>query len=120
MVKILGWEIKRIRIDEVYDRCDVCGAYSYTHTRVPVPTQVVRGVNVCHRCRCNEEVRHCLDLEYWHEHPEDVPACRNCGKTVPPEQLQPAVLRDWYFCPECKADPEVIRHHEELLEQMPR
>ncbi len=119
MVKILGWEIRRIRVDDAYDICDVCRQYSYTRKRVAAPTELVRGVNLCPSCRCSGVVRRRLDLEYWHEHPEEVPVCKNCCKSIPPEQLEAAVLRDWYFCPECVSKPEVIRHFE-ALEQKSR
>ncbi len=96
--------------------------YSSEHewVRVEQFPRTHRSVLVCSHCEVDVEVRRLLDLQYWRTHPEHVPACMNCGKSVPPEQIRIAVCLDWYFCSECASDPEVRQRFERLREQASR
>jgi Zn finger protein HypA/HybF involved in hydrogenase expression len=78
-----------------------------------------RGVEVCTRCERKPEVFRRLDLEYWGEHPDRVPSCKHCGKSVSPKQLE-HVLDDWYLCPDCASNREVLRYFDELRLHMSR
>ena len=111
MVRILCWEIKRIGSDCKNCICHVCGF------RI---MREYRGVEVCTGCERKPEVFRCLDLEYWREHPDRVPPCKHCGKAVPPEQLEHVLCDDWYLCPACASNREVLRYYDELRLEMSR
>lgn len=115
MVRILGWEIRRIRVDGAGYTCEACQGHDWISVERPYPKY--EGVRVCSRCEAYVEVRRLLDLQYWRRFPEQVPTCINCGKSVPPEQITAAVCLDWYFCQECASNAEVLRRFEELLEK---
>jgi len=55
---------------------------------------------------------------YWRDYPEKAPPCKHCGNHVPPEQLESAVRRDWFFCGGCADDPRVMLHWERVRRRL--
>lgn len=109
MVKIMGWEIRRIRPER---SCWCCGKFECE--LMPTVLHTYRDEDVCHDCWLNPSNFDRLDARYWREHPDLVPPCIHCGKVVPQELLRSAVCIDWYFCAECRSDQEVLRHFDKL------
>ena len=118
MVRILGWEIRRLRPLHADTTCEMCGGHDSEYVEQPLRTY--HSVQVCSHCEADVEVRRLLDLQYWRAYPRRVPSCINCGKSVPAEQIKIAVCLDWYFCPECASNPEVRKRFERLREESSR
>jgi hypothetical protein len=114
MVRILGWEIRRIIPDR---KCCACNAREWG--LIPARLREYRGKDVCYMC-WGWKVFDQLDAELWSRRPDLVPPCRHCGQAVPPEQLERKVIQDMYFCLECAADSEVIRYWERSNEEWSR
>lgn len=112
MIRIMGWEIRRILPDR---KCCSCERYEWGP--IPVALHDYRGKDVCQQCWGKPGVLDQLDAEYWRTRPDSVPPCQHCGKTVAPDLLRRQVCVDWYFCPECAADPQVIRRFEAIADQ---
>lgn len=75
-----------------------------------------RGQYLCHGC-WNGPVFDRIDLEYWNRYPNDVPVCQNCRKAVPAEQLERMHIIDWYFCHDCRSNPDVVQKWKDLQEK---
>jgi len=111
MMKILEW-IKEWMESRPSKICYFCHARESEDSRLALFH--CRDLLVCSDCI---RLPHCcwaLDSMLWDEYPEEIPACKHCHKVVPPDQLEPVVTLEWYFCAGCATNSDIIRYWERI------
>ena len=106
MMKILEWVKEWVRSRPSGPVCYFCDARESEDSKLASFHR--KDLLVCSDCLYSPITFWALDSKLWDEYPEEIPACKHCHKVVPPDQLEPAVTLEWYFCLGCATDRDII------------
>jgi len=106
MMKILEWVKDWIESRPSVRICHFCHARESEDSKLALFHR--KDLLVCIDCLRLPNSFWALDSMLWDEYPDEIPACKHCHKVVPPDQLEPAVTLEWYFCQGCASSREIF------------